>query len=60
MLAKRTPSIGVFTMQANQVSPFQGVQYSVTVVINCSFYVIDHDELGARVSISDVVSEAVL
>src|SRR3989344_3962454 len=53
MLAKCTPSFGVFTMQTNQVGPLQGVQYSVTVVINRSFYVIDYDELGARIALHE-------
>ena len=50
VFAKRTPGVGVFTMQTNYVGPFQDVQRTVTVAINCLFYVVDHDELGARIA----------
>lgn len=47
MLAKRAPRVSSFTMQTDHVRPFQSVQQFVTR----PFYVVDHDELRARISV---------
>jgi hypothetical protein len=49
VLAKRTPSVDGVTMQINHIGPFQGVQNFLAVAINGRFYVVDHDEFGARI-----------
>ena len=37
-------------MQTKHVGPFQRVQHSITGTINRPFYVVDYDELGARIA----------
>ena len=49
MLAKRTPSVGVFTMQAGQVGTFQGIKQAANIVICLSFLIPDHNKLSARI-----------
>ena len=50
VLAKRTPGVGVVTMQTNHVGSFQGVEHFLTIAIHHPSFVVDHYELGARIA----------
>src|SRR5918996_4060825 len=55
VLAKRTPSVGAFAAQTKHVCRFQLVQHTTTttLAISGSCYVVDHDELGARIALCE-------